>query len=93
MNLIRIVGQKQKLLDLLPSEEGNADRNKVLAVGAILGSSVLAQLLWAPIAHAVHCNTVLLCANHLSCHALGTPDMPCVHDICENDNQWTSCHS
>ncbi len=94
MNLIRIVGQRPKLLDLLPSEEGNADRNKVLAVGAILGSSVLAQLLWVPMAHADPCSMVFQCANHMSCHELSQPGTICDHIRCGGDpNEWRTCSS
>lgn len=48
IRVVRVVGEKQKLLDLLRSEEGNVDRAKVLAIGAVVGGSVLAQLLLAP---------------------------------------------
>ncbi len=52
---IRAIGRKQKLLDLLSSEEGNADRGKALAAGAVLGGSVLAQMLVTASAHAHAC--------------------------------------
>ncbi len=52
---IRVIGGKQKLLELLGREEGNADRGKALAAGAVLGGSVLAQMLLTPAAHAGSC--------------------------------------
>ncbi len=52
---IRVIGRKQKLFDLLSSEEGNADRGKALAAGAVLGGSVLAQMLLTADAHAGAC--------------------------------------
>ncbi len=52
---IRVIGRKQKLFELLTSEEGNADRSKALAAGAVLGGSALAQMLLAGNAHADAC--------------------------------------
>jgi len=63
MTPIRVVGRKQKFLSFLKSEEGNADRSKVLVAGAVLGGSVMAQLLLAPAAHAGTCFTVDDCTN------------------------------
>ncbi len=63
MKPIRVVGRKQKLMDFLHSEEGNADRSKVLATSAVLGGSVLAQMLLATTASANACPGVIDCGN------------------------------
>jgi hypothetical protein len=52
-----VVGRKQRLFDLLSSEEGAADRGKALATGAVLGGSALAQVLLAPAAQAHNCGS------------------------------------
>ena len=61
MEPIRVVGRKQKLMSFLRSEEGNAGRSKVLATGAVLGGSVLAQMLLATNASAANCSGVWEC--------------------------------
>ena len=76
MTPIRVVGRKQKLLSFLKSEEGNADRSKVLAMGAVLGGSVLAQMLLSPKASAWDgCNALYECdlagSGRNACHARG----------------------
>jgi hypothetical protein len=68
---IRVIGRKQRLFDLLTSEEGNADRGKALAAGAVLGGSVLAQMLLAPSAGA-----------HQSCGGTQTPCNMVNEQIC-----------
>ena len=61
MKPIRVVGREQKLMDFLHSEEGNAVRSKVLATGAVLGGSVLAQMLLATPASADPCSFTFGC--------------------------------
>lgn len=73
---IRVIGRKQKLFELLGSEEGNADRGKALSAGAVLGGSVLAQMLLAPAAEAHACGM----GHPLNCSGLNSAecnDMGC----------------
>ena len=55
MASIKVIGRKQRLFELLTSEGGNADRGKALAAGAVLGGSVLAQILLSVTAEAHNC--------------------------------------
>ena len=61
-------------LTFLREDEGKADRQKVMALSALVGSSVLAQVMFAGVAQADnHCNWSGLCfpANKESCEEMG----------------------
>ena len=45
-------------IDFLHEQEGKADRQKVLALSALVGSSVLAQLMFAGVAQSAGCPAV-----------------------------------
>lgn len=52
----------QSFVNFLREEEGKADRQKVLTLSALFGSSVLAQLMFAGVADAAGCpNGLVLC--------------------------------
>jgi hypothetical protein len=65
----------QSFINFLYEEEGKADRQKVLSISALVGSSVLAQLMFAGVTHAA-------CADFIDCH----PDAPdkafCIAEGC-----------
>ena len=48
-------------IDFLHEQEGKADRQKVLALSALVGSSVLAQLMFVGVAQAAPCPGVIPC--------------------------------
>ena len=92
---IRVIGRKQKLFDLLSSEEGNADRGKALAAGAVLGGSVLAQMLLTPTASAHACaSDVEPCnaANLQDCRDSGFPGHEC-NPVCREGSIVTCQHA
>ena len=52
----------QSFINFLREEEGKADRQKVLALSALVGSSVLAQLMFAGVAQSDHhCGSIIDC--------------------------------
>lgn len=48
----------QSFINFLREEEGKADRQKVLSLSALVGSSVLAQLMFVGVVRADHCFTI-----------------------------------
>ena len=91
---IRVIGRKQRLFDLLTSEEGNADRGKALATGGVLGGSVLAQMLLTPAAHAHGCGgnqTPCSAENVDKCVDRGVPGQPAHACIPTCDGSVLSC--
>jgi hypothetical protein len=58
----------------LHEQEGKADRQKVLALSALVGSSVLAQLMFAGVSQAGPCDHIAMACNppnKESCEQLG----------------------
>lgn len=48
----------QSFINFLKEQEGKADRQKVLTLSALVGSSVLAQLMFVGVTHAAGCQSV-----------------------------------
>lgn len=48
----------QSFINFLREDEGKVDRQKVLSLSALVGSSVLAQLIFAGVSHSFHCPDV-----------------------------------
>jgi hypothetical protein len=70
----------QSFIDFLKEQEGKADRQKVLALSALVGSSVLAQLMFAGVTQAVVCPGTMPCteASKQHCEEIGcTWYLPC----------------
>ena len=66
----------QSFIAFLLEQEGKADRQKVLTLSALVGSSVLAQLMFAGVTQANHCPGVIQCG--APCPAGCTRFGPCV---------------
>lgn len=63
----------QSFINFLREEDGKADRQKVLSISALVGSSVLAQLMFMGVTQAMHCSFTTTCTvdEKEACKALG----------------------
>lgn len=71
-------------INFLKEQEGKADRQKVLVISALVGSSVLAQMMFAGVTQAVVCPGTMPCtdASKAHCAEIGcTWYDPCVGGV------------
>jgi len=73
----------QSFLNFLREEEGKADRQKMLALSAIVGSSVLAQMMFAGVATAHVCPGEIDCdGGQAHCQEIGCVwQAPCYNGV------------